>query len=541
MIDIFTWTEQSRAKVRPWLILGKGPTFSFREQFDMREYITVALNHAVRELKVDIAHAADIDVVEDCADCLYDNCRWLLMPRYPHLHCRATELALEDYAKTLPVLHRLDKEGRLLWYNLRTGPRKDRLPVTIGTFSGSIVTNLLGSLGIQCVRSLGVDGGSSYSSTFSDLTEKTLFTNGHSNFNIQAREIAKTVKETGMDYQALVEPIRIFVGCDDSQMVATRVLEHSIRKHTKRPVEFFPMCNMPVSPPKHSKNRPGTGFSFNRFLIPKLAGYFGRGIYLDADMLVLDDIGKLWDLPFQGKKVLCSLQHKTPDGWKDGKNNNLGVDRHFTPGRQMSVMLLNCEQLDWDIDKIIRGLDKNHYTYKDLMAKFCILPQNEIGDTIPPEWNCLEWYEEERSQLVHFTVVPTQPWRYEHNPLNDLWENAFREAVRGGTVTLELVQESVERKLVKPSLLEIALDEASSIEPMEGVAESAPVDEAARLREMLWNAMIASYRAENELKRIRYSPAWLCEEALVRKPLHNTYKLFRRGFRKAYRTVRRAA
>ena len=35
-----------------------------------------------------------------------------------------------------------------------------------------------------------------------------------------------------MSVASLVEPIRIFVGCDDSMMVPAHVLEYSIRQHT---------------------------------------------------------------------------------------------------------------------------------------------------------------------------------------------------------------------------------------------------------------------------------------------------------------------
>ncbi len=140
------------------------------------------------------------------------------------------------------------------------------------------------------------------------------------------------------------------------------------------------MNNMPVPLPKDKKNRPGTGFSFNRFLIPKLAGYHGKAIYLDADMLVFDDIEKLWNVPMGEHKVLCSVQSEVPKGWEDGRNNDLGDGRYWTPGRQMSVMLMDCERLDWNVDEIVRGLDDDLYSYKDLMANFCILSEDEIGD-----------------------------------------------------------------------------------------------------------------------------------------------------------------
>jgi hypothetical protein len=45
----------------PWLIFGKGPSFSERGRFDLSPYRTLSLNHVVREGPVDVAHAIDLD------------------------------------------------------------------------------------------------------------------------------------------------------------------------------------------------------------------------------------------------------------------------------------------------------------------------------------------------------------------------------------------------------------------------------------------------------------------------------------------------
>lgn len=530
MIDIFSWIKSWPEKDKPFLILGKGPSFTFHNDFDLGQFNLIALNHVVRELKVDIAHIIDIDVVEDCADCLEEQTKWLLMPQVPHINCHPTSMTLQDFVDTIPVLARFQEEKRLLTYPLWTGPKVPDVEPVQGTFSGSVLVNLLSRLGVSKVRSLGLDGGQSYSETFSDLNGVTLFKNDHKSFDIQLSEINETIRSTKMDYTPLLDPIRVFIGCDDYQMVAAHVLEYSIRKHTQHPVQVFFMKDMPAPTPKHKKNRPGTGFSFNRFLIPKLAGYCGKAIYIDADMLVFDDISKLWNIPFMGKKVLCSTQDEIPNGWEDGKNNTLDEDRYWTPGRQMSVMLLDCERLDWDIEKIVKGLDEGKYSYKELMARLCILDEDEIGDTIPNEWNCLEWYEEGRSQLVHFTVVPTQPWRHENNKLDALWEASYKDAVSAGAVSMSMIEDLSEEKLIKPSLLGIARGVQINIEPTpSGPKESLPIEksESESLRHMLWDSMIEANEAKRELNRIKSSPSFWLEETLIRKPYVYTNRALR--------------
>ena len=74
------------------------------------------------------------------------------------------------------------------------------------------------------------------------------------------------------------------------------------------------------------------------------------------------------------------------------------------------------------------------------------------ADTIPPEWNDLERYEPGRTKLLHYTVVPTQPWKNDDNPLAELWMGWYREAVEAGAVPPEEVEALVRAGHVKPSL-----------------------------------------------------------------------------------------
>ncbi len=244
----------------------------------------------------------------------------------------------------------------------------------------------------------------------------------------------------------MTEPIRIFVGTEDNQMPAARVLEYTIRGHTRHPVQVEFMRNYYGRMPKHRKNRPRTTFSFCRLQIPQLCGYRGRAIYMDADMQVFGDVEELWSRPFQGHKIMVTRQDEPPDVWKDNS--------WFHPGRQMSVMVLDCERLPWDVDEIIGGLDEDRYSYPDLMFDMCLVAPDEIDDTLPPEWNHLERYEQGVTKLVHYTVVPTQPWKNDQNPRCELWLSAYREAAAAGAIVPEEVERLALRGEVKASLLD---------------------------------------------------------------------------------------
>lgn len=174
------------------------------------------------------------------------------------------------------------------------------------------------------------------------------------------------------------EPVRIYVGTDRSQWIGVKVLEHSIQRFSSLPVEVIPMMDLPLRPPQDAKQDQRTGFSFSRFCIPKLAGYRGRALYMDADMLVFKDIRELWELPLNQHKVL--IQEPLSEAHAKVRGKKGAPPRRI---KQCSVMMLDCERLTWDAEEIIQGLDDKKYDYEGLMYHLCILPEEEVGYTIP--------------------------------------------------------------------------------------------------------------------------------------------------------------
>jgi hypothetical protein len=283
-----------------------------------------------------------------------------------------------------------------------------------------------------------VDGGKKYSADFSDLEEKTLFANRRESFDIQFQQIARTLMEHNIDFAPLdVEsPIRIYVATTEGQMLAVKVLEHSIRRHASMSTQVFPLheSGIEIPTPKELKNQARTPFSFQRFLIPQLAGFRGRAIYLDSDMLVFDDIKEVWTLPFEGADLLAV---RDPDE---------SVRRP-----QFSVMLLDCEALGWRIDEVVDRLDRGALTYETLMYEMSVA--GAVRSSIPPRWNSLEKYHEGETALLHYTDMNTQPWIYIDHPLGHLWSQALFEAVDRGFLSIDYIRDHVEKGYVRPSLL----------------------------------------------------------------------------------------
>lgn len=447
MIELTNWIDSKPYQNKPWLLLGKGPTFSRRHHFDLAKYNTIGLNHVVREQHLNIAHMIDIDVVGTCGQKLADNCDFLLMPRHPHVNFRASDKRLEDFFTEYPVLKQLDNQNRLVWYSLHSRPVTGSPTISTQTISSVAALRILVKLGATVIRSLGLDGGKQYAAEFADLDKTTRLACGWPTFDVQFKEFHEVVKKWDLDYDALSVGIRVYIGTEESQYIAARVLQWTINKHGKssgvdRQVDFMSGVSESLPVPRDKHNRQRTPFSFNRFAIPGLAGYRGRALYLDADMIVFDDIAKLWDIEFGKHKILCTTQTKTPPG--------------FQKGRQTSVMLLDCNRLNWDATQIIKGLNDGHYTYEQLMHRMCIIKPDEIADSIPPEWNCLEHYES-TTKLLHYTNMPVQPWRNNANSLRQLWIKEFNEAVRAKFITPAEVLTAIHKKHIHPSLASACL------------------------------------------------------------------------------------
>ena len=235
----------------------------------------------------------------------------------------------------------------------------------------------------------------------------------------------------------------IFVGSDRSQLLAVKVLEYSIQRHTDLKIRLRSMHELDLPDPQDPRQGKRTGFSFARFAIPGLMGYQGRAVYLDADMLVFRDFRELWELPFDGRKIL--IQQELPS---EAQKRADGSRRH----KQCSVMVLDCAALDWDVQRIIAGLD-GQYTYEDLLHHMCVLGEEEIGYTVPFEWNSLETYEPGKTGLIHYTDMNTQPWVDPGNKNGWIWLDEVRRMIAEGALALSEIEQEIALGYFRPSLL----------------------------------------------------------------------------------------
>ncbi|MEQ8690878.1 MAG: hypothetical protein RIC89_08585 [Pseudomonadales bacterium] len=193
-------------------------------------------------------------------------------------------------------------------------------------------------------------------------------------------------------------PIRVFIGYDESEVVAYHTLAHSIMETASQPVSITPVM---LSQLKDCYSRPNdalasTQFSFSRFLVPYLAGYSGWAIFMDCDMLCREDIAQLWacrDVQYAVQVV----KHEHKPAARTKFNDN--VQTRYAKKNWSSVMLLNCARCTaLSVDYV------NHATGLELHQFKWLANDGLIGE-IPHRWNHLVGYDlyDPNCALAHFT------------------------------------------------------------------------------------------------------------------------------------------
>ena len=193
--------------------------------------------------------------------------------------------------------------------------------------------------------------------------------------------------------------IRVFIGYDPREAAAFGVLSHSIHARSSEPVAIAPLMLSELAGVYRRERDPlqSTDFSFSRFLTPYLCGYEGWAIFMDCDMLVLDDIAKLWRLRDERYAVQVVKHVHVP---KEEVKFLGAVQTRYEKKNWSSVMLMNCAKctaLTPDYVNRATGLELHQFKW--------LAGDHLIGE-IPHAWNHLVGYDAPRRDagLVHYTI-----------------------------------------------------------------------------------------------------------------------------------------
>ena len=110
----------------------------------------------------------------------------------------------------------------------------------------------------------------------------------------------------------IIYMIKIFIGYDKREIVAYHVLSQSIIKYAKCPISITPLKLEHFSKfyKRKKRKKDSTEFSISRFLTPYLSSFSGYSIYMDCDMLLRDNIAKVFKYIEKNKnKTLWCVKH----------------------------------------------------------------------------------------------------------------------------------------------------------------------------------------------------------------------------------------
>lgn len=209
MLSVLKYFKDKQLNARPWLLVGKGPSFDRRAELPdtVVSWKVFGLNHVCLKTPVDVAHFTDFDAFQDCADRLETQAYVVCMPWFPHVGNAPGPKCLDELVQTDPVLRELNAVGRLLTYNSSLAKHRARgLPlIPVRYFSAVAGLSILAAAGVTIVRTLGVDGGNQYASGFD---RSTLLSNGRTSFDIQFGEMRKIAKAAKLDLEPMFPPPR---------------------------------------------------------------------------------------------------------------------------------------------------------------------------------------------------------------------------------------------------------------------------------------------------------------------------------------------
>ena len=205
--------------------------------------------------------------------------------------------------------------------------------------------------------------------------------------------------------------INVFIGYDSKEKVAYNVLSHSIIQNSTKPVAITPIAlnNLKDDFVRERNALSSTEFSFSRFMIPHLMNYQGWALFMDCDMLMFEDISKLWRMRDDKYAIQVCKHDYTPK--TDTKF--LGqVQTKYPKKNWSSFMLMNCKKcttLTPDYVNKASGLELHQFKW---------LESEELIGEIPLEWNWLvgEYDYKENVSNVHYTEGG--PWFEEYKDVD---------------------------------------------------------------------------------------------------------------------------
>lgn len=193
----------------------------------------------------------------------------------------------------------------------------------------------------------------------------------------------------------------VAIGYDVRESITFHVLEQSIINRTSVPVAIIPLASQMLR--DFDGQRDGTNsFIYSRFLVPELMDYQGWALYMDSDMLLRDDLAKLWNLRDDSKAVMV-VEHDYHTKYRRKLiGTPMECDNADYPKKNHSSLIL------WNCGHPSNRIVNREFAQESpgsVLHRFQWLRDEEIG-SLSLEWNwlCGEYQFNAEAKNVHFTI-----------------------------------------------------------------------------------------------------------------------------------------
>jgi len=208
----------------------------------------------------------------------------------------------------------------------------------------------------------------------------------------------------------------IFVGSDPRSMLSAWVCMSSITRHARKTVALVPLIGEQTS----ITRRGLTSFTFARYAAPYMCGFKGQSIFMDSDIIVRDNIHKLFDLADPEAAVSVVMKNEVFE--------------------RPAVMVFNNE--------LCKKLSPEYINNeKNVLQDFSWA--NKVGK-LPQSWGFLVDYDEptrEEPSLIHYTSGTPGFLECRNVDYADLWYEE-RDQMLSTCSWLELMGRSVHTQRV---------------------------------------------------------------------------------------------
>lgn len=211
------------------------------------------------------------------------------------------------------------------------------------------------------------------------------------------------------------EIIPVFIGYDPREAIAYHVCVNSIIRHSTSPVAIHPVALNLFQDYTETHKDGSNHFIYTRFLVPYLMNWSGWAIFIDGDMVVRDDITKLWQLREIDKDVMVvkhDYKTRMTEKYLGSKNED------YPRKNWSSVILWNCNsfpnrKLTPEFVQKATGAELHRFSW---------IKDQRIG-TLPPEWNWLpdEYGKNDQAKLLHYTLGTPCFHEFADTPQGEQW------------------------------------------------------------------------------------------------------------------------